>query len=170
MSLLESQSSPIGVAHGASRSAWAMVVLSLVFLAIPVPAAAQNLLDNPNLDSNMNGWDHSGNTTFDSSEGSPNPGSARLEAEMSGEKDGIILIQCIDGIVAGAEYLLRRPSPEYNPAEWRVHRHCDWLEQRLELRRRWRARNCRRWDGRVNRAVSRPSATRRSPRLVLLLP
>ncbi len=105
MSLLESPSSPMGVAPGVLRSAWAMVVLSLVLIAIPLPAAAQNLLDNPNFSSNLNGWD--GNATFDSSAGSPDPGSARLQTEISDDDDGdegTIVIQCIDGIVAGGEY------------------------------------------------------------------
>ncbi len=105
MSFLEPRSSSIGVAHGASRSAWAMVVLSLALLAFPAPASAQNLLDNPNLDSSLSGWD--GNATFDSSLGSPSPGSARLQVEISDDEDGddaTILVQCIDGIVAGGEY------------------------------------------------------------------
>ena len=124
MTFHESPSSPRGVPHGASRSAWAMVVLSLVLLATPVPAAAQNLLANPNLDSNLNGWDSRG--TIDSSAGLPDPGSARLQGEILDDKDEANPGSVYRRHRRGRRLLLRRPSPKFAPADrGRVHRHCD---------------------------------------------
>jgi hypothetical protein len=68
---------------------------------------AHNLLVNPDLNANLDGWDLNPNTAFDATRGSPSPGSARWAATVSApfDIDAVVMLhQCVNGVIAGATY------------------------------------------------------------------
>ena len=86
------------------------IVLGLLLLACclltPV-AQAQNLVTNPNFDTNLNGWNSSLGTIFDGTmdaNGSPGSGSAKLTIGLSPSNFAIAISQCISGINGGTAY------------------------------------------------------------------
>lgn len=97
-----------------------LLCLGLAGMASPL-AAQPNLVTNPNLDTNLSGWDFdAAATAFDGTRGDPAPGSARWTRTLSGEsttEDALIIGQCVEGIVAGGTYefggrLLLASAPE----------------------------------------------------------
>jgi len=72
------------------------------------PAAAQNLVSNPDFDTDLTDWVPAGATIYDGSQGgSSGPGSALWRLPVDGEtavEDLLIVGQCVDGVVAGTTY------------------------------------------------------------------
>jgi hypothetical protein len=77
----------------------------LVLWCSAASASAQNLLTNPNFDTDLSGWSVFG-AVFDGTAGSPTPGSAKFTASVAGTNATIFsgLTQCVSGIVAGTSY------------------------------------------------------------------
>lgn len=72
------------------------------------PVAAQNLVSNPDFDTDLTGWDAAAATIFDGSQGGTSgPGSALWRLTVNVEtatQDLLIVSQCVDGVVAGTTY------------------------------------------------------------------
>jgi hypothetical protein len=79
--------------------------VGLVLLCSAASASAQNLLTNPNFNTDLSGWNAFG-AVFDGSAGSPSPGSAQFGGSLAGTNATISvgLEQCVSGIVAGNTY------------------------------------------------------------------
>jgi hypothetical protein len=81
--------------------------VALLIVGVPAPVAAQNLLVNPDLTTDLSGWSVIPATSFDSTRGSPAAGSARWVATLAAPfdvDDVVFLEQCVDGVVAGQTY------------------------------------------------------------------
>jgi hypothetical protein len=76
-----------------------------LLLASARPASAQNLLANPDFNTDLSGWNTFG-AVFDGTAGSPSPGSAQFSGSIAGTNASIFvsLAQCVTGIVPGNTY------------------------------------------------------------------
>ncbi len=77
----------------------------VLLLASARPASAQNLLANPDFNTDLSGWNTFG-AVFDGTAGSPSPGSAQFSGSILSTNSTIFvsLGQCVTGIVPGNTY------------------------------------------------------------------
>lgn len=92
-----------------TRAAVAALLCGAVLLAAAAPASAQNLLTNPDFDTDLTGWqDLSAAATHDNTVGAASgPGSALWSETIVGDSEGadlIVVSQCVSGVIPGATY------------------------------------------------------------------